>query len=198
MLHGVKRPGGTPYNVLYGNASVADPGIQGRGPGLPPPPLIFRPNWGPKGRIIFETAPPPLPSPLSQGLDDRASHLSEGLDPPLCSARKGYLFQASGIWKGRDFNSWSISKVKEIGHFGLEKAQQGCKVLNSRYVKGIPFVNRRYTKGVLFLSEWHVKQARNQDFMWGVLTRPKWTKLPKCIFYCLIRLFRKVAIHEKL
>ena len=46
-------------------------------------------------------------------------------------------------------------------------------------------------------------QARNQDFMWGVggggvLTSPKWTKLPKCIFYCLIRLFRKVAIHEKL
>ena len=44
-------------------------------------------------------------------------------------------------------------------------------------------------------------QARNQDFMWGgggVLTRPKWTKLPKCIFYCLIRLFREVAIHEKL
>ena len=32
----------------------------------------------------------------------------------------------------------------------------------------------------------------------GVLTRPKWTQLPKCIFYFLIRLFRKVAIHEKL
>ena len=32
----------------------------------------------------------------------------------------------------------------------------------------------------------------------GVLTRPKWTKLPKCIFYCLIRLFKEVAIHEKL
>ena len=30
--------------------------------------------------------------------------------------------------------------------------------------------------------------------MWGVLTRQKWTKLLKCIFYCLIRLFRKVAI----
>ena len=26
-------------------------------------------------------------------------------------------------------------------------------------------------------------QARNQDFMWGVLTGPKWTKLPKCIFF---------------
>ena len=25
-------------------------------------------------------------------------------------------------------------------------------------------------------------QARNQDFMWGVLTKRKWTKLPKCIF----------------
>ena len=32
----------------------------------------------------------------------------------------------------------------------------------------------------------------------GVLTRPKWTKLPKCIFYCLVGLFREVAIHEKL
>ena len=32
----------------------------------------------------------------------------------------------------------------------------------------------------------------------GVLTRPKWTKLPKRIFYCLIRLVREVAIHEKL
>ena len=32
-----------------------------------------------------------------------------------------------------------------------------------------------------------IRQARNQDFMWGgggggvgVLTRPKWTKVPKC------------------
>ena len=31
-------------------------------------------------------------------------------------------------------------------------------------------------------NEDHV-QARNQDFMWGVLTRPKWTKLLKCFFY---------------
>ena len=38
--------------------------IQGRGPGARPPPLSFRPNWGPKGRKNFlETAP------LSQGLD---------------------------------------------------------------------------------------------------------------------------------
>ena len=30
------------------------------------------------------------------------------------SARKGYLFQASGIWKGRDFISWSIWKGRGI------------------------------------------------------------------------------------
>ena len=40
MLHGVKRPGGTPYNVLYGNAPLAVPG---EGPAHTPP-LIFRPN----------------------------------------------------------------------------------------------------------------------------------------------------------
>ena len=37
--------------------------IQGRGLGGPGPPLIFRPNWGPKGR------PPSPPPHLSQGLD---------------------------------------------------------------------------------------------------------------------------------
>ena len=34
--------------VLAHAASVSDRGIQGRGPGAPPP-LVFRPNWGPKG-----------------------------------------------------------------------------------------------------------------------------------------------------
>ena len=32
----------------------------------------------------------------------------------------------------------------------------------------------------------------------GGANEAKVTKLPKCIFYCLIRLFRKEAIHEKL
>ena len=32
----------------------------------------------------------------------------------------------------------------------------------------------------------------------GGLRRPKWAKLPKCIFDCLIPLFKEVAIHEKL
>ena len=45
-------------------------GSRGEARGACPPPLIFRPNCGPKGRkTFFETAPPPS--------------LSEGLDPPL-------------------------------------------------------------------------------------------------------------------
>ena len=42
------------------------------------------------------------------------------------SARKGYLFQASGIWKGRDFTSWSIlTKCRQICHLGLWKGPKG-------------------------------------------------------------------------
>ena len=37
---------------------VADPGEGPGGPG-PPPPLVFRSNWGPKGRKIFFWRPPP-------------------------------------------------------------------------------------------------------------------------------------------
>ena len=42
---------------------------QGRGPGGPGPPLIFRPNWGPKGRKNFGGGgggggPPPPPPPF--------------------------------------------------------------------------------------------------------------------------------------
>ena len=46
-----------------------------------PPPLIFRPNWGPKGwkKFFLETGPPLL----SEGLDDCPPPLSEGLGPPL-------------------------------------------------------------------------------------------------------------------
>ena len=46
----------------------------------PGPPLIFRPNWGPKDqKTIFFLRPPPPPSYLRVWMTD----LSEGLDPPL-------------------------------------------------------------------------------------------------------------------
>ena len=55
---------------------MADPG---EGPA--PNPLIFRRNWGPKGRKkIFFEAGLPFSSP---GLDDWPPSLTEGLDPPL-------------------------------------------------------------------------------------------------------------------
>ena len=57
--------------------------IQERGPGDPPP-VIFRPTWGPKGKkkkFLRPVAPPPL----SQCLDDHPPPLSEGLDLPLPS-----------------------------------------------------------------------------------------------------------------
>ena len=53
-------------------ADIEDYGSSGRSRGgaRSPPPPIFRPNWGPKGRENFFCDRPP---PLSQGLDDRPS-----------------------------------------------------------------------------------------------------------------------------
>ena len=42
----------------------------------------------------------------------------------LCPKR-GYLFQASGIWKGRDFTRCSIWKGREIYHLSLLKGPKG-------------------------------------------------------------------------
>ena len=44
-----------------------------REPRHPPPPLIFRPNWGSKGwkKFFGHWVPPPPPPPLSKGLDNR-------------------------------------------------------------------------------------------------------------------------------
>ena len=48
-----------------------------------PPPLIFRPKWGPKGGKNFLEIGAPPPPRLSQGLNDRPPSLSERLDQPL-------------------------------------------------------------------------------------------------------------------
>ena len=47
----------------------------------------------------------------------------EGALPTM--ACTGYLFQASGIWKGRDFISWRLWKVRDICRLGLLKDQKG-------------------------------------------------------------------------
>ena len=66
--------------------------IQGRDPGGPPF-LIFRPNWGPKGRKKFFGDRPP--APLSQFLDDQPPHQ---LSPPPPSS---YLKAWIRLWEWR-------------------------------------------------------------------------------------------------
>ena len=55
-------------------------GSRGEARGASLPPVIFRPNWGPKGRKKFEAAPPPLSQGLD-GLDDCPPPPS--LPPPI-------------------------------------------------------------------------------------------------------------------
>ena len=56
----------------------------GEGPGEPPHPYFSTKMRTEGAKKNFETAPPPPPHPhLSQTIDDRASPLSERLDPPL-------------------------------------------------------------------------------------------------------------------
>ena len=53
---------------------------------LPPPPIVFRLNWGLKGpkKKNWDCFPlPPAPPTLSQGLDDLALPLYERVDPPI-------------------------------------------------------------------------------------------------------------------
>ena len=61
--------------------------IQRNGPGAPP--LIFRPNWGPKGQKHFFWRPVPFlhPLPLSQGLDPAMWTSSKSR--PVCSNVEG-------------------------------------------------------------------------------------------------------------
>ena len=101
------------------------------------------------------------------------------------SAWKGYLFQASSIWKGRDFTSWSIlKKGREICHLGLWKGPKSANrwilwliilwLIKSRkcsifvtdsYWKDSAFIavkrdaksQTRYVKGVPFVNRRYMK-----------------------------------------
>ena len=84
--------GGTPQNGLHGEA------CGGFGGGARAP-LLFRPNWGPKGEKNFWR---PLP-PLMSGSEWPATPpppppLSEGLDPPLeAPPSKGTFFRLQRV-----------------------------------------------------------------------------------------------------
>ena len=63
---------------------MADPGEE---PSPPPPLFLDQTETRRAPKKFLKPAPPPLPPALSQGLDGRAP-LSEGLDPPLVSAKR--------------------------------------------------------------------------------------------------------------
>ena len=67
--------------------------------------VTYTPNCGPKGRktSFFETPPPP--PPFSQGLDDRGTPLSEGLDPPLHVVYARFLYKIQ----------WNLVKTTTFG-----------------------------------------------------------------------------------
>ena len=76
--------------------------IQGRNPGGPaPPPLIFRPNWGPKGRRTVFWRPPPPP------------HLiyGSGWPPPLPHYLKVWIRHCIGMVRSWEMNPWPPSQV---------------------------------------------------------------------------------------
>ena len=85
--------------------------IQGRGPGDRSP-LIFGPNWGPRGRKNFFRRPPLLGWPGS-GWPVPPPHLSQGLDPVLLPGDKAFLFYrfifCSQNKKGLQFKVYSCS-----------------------------------------------------------------------------------------
>ena len=76
-----------------------------------------------------------------------------------------------------------------LGHF---HAQMSLKILEKNMEICALFVK------IPLLKKLNLTDSLSKRGGGKVLTRPKWTKLPKCIFYCQIRLFWKVAIHEKL
>ena len=99
-------------------------------------PLIFRPNWSLKGqKNFFETVPPisrfgwppPLPPPLSEGLD-RLLQLNFS---PLLN------FQRDVLW---------LIKLKEIENLNYMELIQGCSLA----VPGPP------AKLSLLLGEWEI------------------------------------------
>ena len=65
------------------------------------------------------------------------------------TARKGYPFQASRIWKCRDFTSWSMWIGREIYHLSLWKGPKG--LTNKFY----GFIKSR--KPSIFVTDSHLK-----------------------------------------
>ena len=95
------------------------------------------------------------------------------------TARKGFLSQASRIWKCRDFTSWSMWKGREICHLSLWKGPKGLIDKFDGFIKS--------RKRSIFVTDSHIKGVQNSiQGMWkgyqlsikgiqkGYLFREKW------------------------
>ena len=91
--------------------------IQGRFPACPPPPLIFRANWGPKGlkKIFWDRA---QPLALSQGLEDRPPHIPTP-PPPF-------------IWRSR--SATDLVHLKDPRPRGNENVEVQCEGCDDFYI----------------------------------------------------------------
>ena len=121
------------------------------GEGLTPtPPLIFRPNWGPKGRIKFFRRPgslppylrvwmtPPPPPPLIW---------SECLDPPLKISHPGLVRDLNSDMKAQKANSLPIiwwldalkrkEKIIRESAFDKKKKKSGLKFNSGLALTGV-------------------------------------------------------------
>ena len=151
--------------------------IQGRGPGEPGSPLIFKPNWGPKGRKkIFDTISPPRP--LISGSGWPLPTLSEGLVPPLPSVlpsqcwytRFGELTAINKIGRTRRWaRSWKNSVGWKFSNYFCRRLALDTIQDWLRKVK----LPRRW---VLLLNEneWHNStETANHDINWPMSTQLK-------------------------
>ena len=79
----------------------------------------------------------------------------DGLYGEALPERGTYLFQASGIWKGKDFTSWSIQKGREVCHLGLWKSSKGLTDEFYGFIKSRErsiFVTNSYVKDIAFTA----------------------------------------------
>ena len=92
----------------------------GEGPGVPAPSLIFRPNWGPKGRKIFfgDWA---NPKPLNPSPPPSPPALSQGLNPVLNSIILVLALSLVNLINKNKYCWWNNSQIKEDVQFHLSQ-----------------------------------------------------------------------------
>ena len=155
--------------------------IQGRGQGEPGSPLIFKPNWGPKGRKnFFETIPPPppylrvwmtAPPPPAPHLIWRSGSAIAVFLPSQCwYTRFGELTAINKIGRTR---RWARSWKNSVG---LKFSNYFCRRLALDTIQDWLRKVKLLRRWVLLLNEneWHNStETANHDINWPMSTQLK-------------------------